>query len=101
MQTETRNHGRVAEIQLRGRFDLTAHRVFKASYEIPLTQSEVEELQIDMSGVEYLDSSALGMLLILKERAGARNKRLALVKCAGAVRRILDIANFGKLFQIR
>jgi anti-anti-sigma factor len=101
MQTAIRNHGRVAEIQLRGRFDLSEHRAFKASYEIPLTQSEVDELQIDMAGVEYLDSSALGMLLILKERAGARNKRLALVNCAGAVRRILDIANFGKLFAIR
>jgi anti-anti-sigma factor len=54
-----------------------------------------------MAGVEYLDSSALGMLLILKERAGATNKRVAITNCRGAVKQVLDIANFGKLFPMK
>jgi anti-anti-sigma factor len=100
MQTQIRTHDGVAEIRLHGRFDVTAHRAFKSSYEAQLAAAGVEELKIDMGGVEYVDSSALGMLLILKERVGAANKRLALTNCRGTVRRILDIANFGKLFQI-
>src|SRR5688572_4813122 len=101
MQTFVLTDGAVAKIQLRGRFDFGSHREFKTSYEAPLGATEVNELHIDMGGVEYLDSSALGMLLILKERAGAYNKRVAIINCRGAVRQVLDIANFSKLFQIK
>jgi anti-anti-sigma factor len=101
MQTFVLTDGGVAKIQLRGRFDFGSHREFKTSYEAPLGAAEVNELHIDMGGVEYLDSSALGMLLILKERAGANNKRVAITNCRGAVRQVLDIANFSKLFQIK
>jgi anti-anti-sigma factor len=101
MQTLVHTDGGVAKIQLRGRFDFGSHREFKTSYEAPLGAAGVSELHIDMGGVEYLDSSALGMLLILKERAGATNKRVAITNCRGAVKQVLDIANFSKLFPIK
>jgi anti-anti-sigma factor len=101
MQTQVRTTAGVAQIQLEGRFDFGAHREFKSSYEVPLRAADVRELEIDMAGVEYLDSSALGMLLILKERAGATNKRVSITNCRGAVKQVLDIANFGKLFPMK
>ena len=101
MQTQVCTSEGIAKIVLQGRFDFGAHRDFKSSYESPLGAADVHELEIDMGGVEYLDSSALGMLLILKERAGATNKRVAITNCRGAVRQVLDIANFSKLFPIR
>jgi anti-anti-sigma factor len=101
MQTQTSTSAGIAKIMLQGRFDFGAHRAFRSSYEVPLGAADVRELEIDMSGVEYLDSSALGMLLILKERAGATNKRVAITNCRGAVKQVLDIANFSKLFPIR
>ena len=101
MQTQVRTNAGIAKIVLNGRFDFGSHRDFKTSYEAPLGATDVRELEIDMAGVEYLDSSALGMLLILKERAGATNKRVAITNCRGAVKQVLDIANFGKLFPMR
>jgi anti-anti-sigma factor len=101
MQTQVRTNAGIAKIVLNGRFDFGSHRDFKTSYEALLGVSHVRELEIDMGGVEYLDSSALGMLLILKERAGASNKRVAIANCRGAVKQVLDIANFGKLFPMR
>lgn len=101
MQTQVRTNAGIAKIVLNGRFDFGSHRDFKTSYEAPLGAADVRELEIDMGGVEYLDSSALGMLLILKERAGASNKRVAISNCRGAVKQVLDIANFGKLFPMR
>lgn len=101
MQTQVRTSAGIAKIVLNGRFDFGSHRDFKTSYEAPLGAADVRELEIDMAGVEYLDSSALGMLLILKERAGATNKRVAITNCRGAVKQVLDIANFGKLFPMR
>ena len=51
--------------------------------------------------MDYLDSSALGMLLMLREKAQAANKTVVLSNCRGAARQVLDIANFGKLFSMK
>lgn len=100
MQTQVHTDAGIARIQLQGRFDFGAHREFKTSYEAPLGALDIRELEIDMGGVEYLDSSALGMLLLLRERADGARKSVTLSNCRGAVRQVLDTANFGKLFQI-
>ena len=60
----------------------------------------MSELEIDLGEVDYLDSSALGMLLMLREKAQAANKKIVLSNCKGSVRQVLEIANFGKLFTI-
>lgn len=101
MQTQVINSSGKARISLNGRFDFSAHREFKNCYEPTLKAADVTELEIDMGSVEYLDSSALGMLLMLKEKAGSSNKRVSLTNCKGSVRQVLDIANFAKLFPIK
>jgi anti-anti-sigma factor len=88
-------------IQLNGRFDFSAHRIFRESYAASLDASDVHELEIDLARVDYLDSSALGMLLMLREKAQAANKSVFLSNCRGPVRQVLDIANFGRLFPIK
>jgi anti-anti-sigma factor len=65
-----------------------------------LGSKDIRELEIDLGKVEYLDSSALGMLLLLRERAENSRKRVMLSNCRGTVKQVLDIANFGKLFRI-
>jgi anti-anti-sigma factor len=87
-------------IRLNGRFDFSAHRVFRDSYTASLDAGDVRELEIDLGAVDYLDSSALGMLLMLREKAEAANKTVSLANCRGSVRQVLDIDNFGKLFAI-
>lgn len=89
-----------ATIHLVGRFDFNAHREFRQVSENALERADVREVKIDLGRVEYLDSSALGMLLMLRDRAKAANKQVALINCVRNVRQVLDIANFGKLFQI-
>lgn len=100
MQASVSKESGNAEVALVGRFDFNAHREFRAAYEPLIADAEVRSLSINMAGVEYLDSSALGMLLMLRDKAGAANKALTLVDVRGAVRQVLDIANFGKLFRI-
>lgn len=89
-----------AVVRLQGRFDFSAHREVRDCCGSLLAAAEVRELELDMGGLDYMDSSALGMLLLLKERADAASKRVALQNCKGAVRQVLDIANFGKIFSI-
>jgi HptB-dependent secretion and biofilm anti anti-sigma factor len=66
-----------------------------------LKEADVREVEIDFAQVDYVDSSALGMLLMLKEKAQASSKKVTLANCRGTVKQVLDIANFGKLFAIR
>ena len=100
MQTNTMITNGKAVVRLQGRFDFSAHRELRDSCGTLLASNDVRELNIDMGGVEYMDSSALGMLLLLKERADAASKRVSLQNCKGMVRQVLDIANFGKIFSI-
>ena len=45
-------------------------------------------------------SSALGMLLLLRDHAGGDNAEVNLVNCNADVRKILTISNFEQLFSI-
>jgi anti-anti-sigma factor len=100
MQANVIKEGSKAVIKLNGRFDFNTHRDFRAAYEPLLADAEVRSVGVDFSSVDYLDSSALGMLLMLRDKMGGANKEVALSSVRGNVKQVLDIANFGKLFQI-
>ncbi|MFN8543713.1 MAG: STAS domain-containing protein [Candidatus Binatia bacterium] len=87
-------------IALEGRFDFTAHREFRAGYEQVLSGESVKSLDIDLHQVSHMDSSALGMLLLVRERTDAVKCEIALINCPPSVRKVLEIANFQKLFRI-
>lgn len=92
--------GECAHIVMRGRFAFSAHRAFRSACNTALDARNVMRLQIDMHEVEDLDSAALGMLLLLHERAHARGKDIALVICSRRVHRLLDVAGFTRYFTI-
>ncbi len=90
--------GKVLTISINGRFDFSAHQAFRDSYEklIP-TPSEII---IDMVDTTYLDSSALGMLLLLRDHAGGDTSNIELKNCNEDIKKILTISNFEQLFKI-
>lgn len=100
MQIRSSIHEQKATLSLSGRFDFTLHKEFRDTYEQVLTNASVREIEIDLRDVEYLDSSALGMLLLLKDRASQNSARVSLSHCRDTVRQILEIANFHKLFPV-
>ncbi|MFN4237407.1 MAG: STAS domain-containing protein [Vogesella sp.] len=93
--------GKTGVVLLIGQFDFNVHKDFRAASQELLENAEITHIDVDFDQVPYLDSSALGMLLLLKERAGAAGKELALVNCKDTVRQVLEIACFTKLFTIR
>ena len=100
MQASVSNEGSKAVLKLTGRFDFNTHREFRGAYEPLVADPEVRSVTVDFAGVDYLDSSALGMLLMLRDKLGGANKEVALIGVRGNVKQVLDIANFGKLFHI-
>lgn len=85
-------------VRLKGRFDYEARRDFDAAVQAALAET-AGEVQINLMEVEYMDSSALGMLLVLRDKAKVLGKRVSLAESQGLVKKILDVANFQKLFQ--
>lgn len=100
METGVTREGGRAVIKLSGRFDFNTHRDFRSAYEPLVADSGVREITVDFNGVEYLDSSALGMLLMLRDKMNGASKEVTLGNVRGNVKQVLDIANFGKLFKI-
>ncbi len=92
--------GNTATINMSGRFDFNVQREFKEAYDPQLNNVAVGVIEVNLAGVDYLDSSALGMLLMLRERSTAAGKSLKLCKPTPGVAQILEIANFAKLFTI-
>jgi anti-anti-sigma factor len=101
MQIKVSINSNVATLAMTGRFDFSSHREFRAASEEALKAQGISEIDIDMNSVEYLDSSALGMLLLLREKSNSANRKLVLSNCKGIVQQVLEVANFSKLFTIR
>lgn len=85
-------------IFIQGRFDFSSHQEFRAAYEkLPKTP---QIFRVDLQGTSYLDSSALGMLLLLRDYAGGDKANIEIVNCSPDVKKILTISNFEQLFTI-
>lgn len=91
--------GQTLIIRVDGRFDFSTHQAFRDAYEH--CDPSVNRYVVDLSDTTYLDSSALGMLLLLRDHAGGDNARVSVENCNSDVRRILAISNFEQLFSIR
>lgn len=85
-------------VRIGGRFDFSLHREFREAYR--QAESGAGSYVVDLKDTEYMDSSALGMLLLLREHAGKRGS-VRLINCQADVKRILAIANFQQLFDIQ
>jgi anti-anti-sigma factor len=100
MQITVEKKGETARLALNGRFDFSSHREFRNACDEALQTPEIKIIEADFSRVDYLDSSALGMLLLLREKAQNANLKVSLTNCTGLVQQVLDVANFQRLFTI-
>lgn len=94
----TAGNGLVA-IHLEGRFDFGARRAFAAARDTALAEGE-RHIQVKFTGVDYVDSAALGMLLILREKAHWSGKSVSLADCREHIRQLIEVAKFDRLFSI-
>ncbi|MEG3639977.1 STAS domain-containing protein [Magnetococcus sp. PR-3] len=89
--------GEVVTIKVQGEFNFHAHDDFRKAYE---SQPKGCSYRIDLSRVEHLDSSAFGMLLMLREKAGGEKHSVTLVRPTADVRKLLEVVRFDGQFQI-
>ncbi len=85
-------------IKVSGRFDFGVHNEFRQA--LKLIGNGVKRIEVDFSATDYLDSSALGMLLVLRDKVSGAKTVIEILHVKPEVRKILEIANFDKLFNI-
>lgn len=82
-------------IELRGRFDFSCRADFRAAY---ASAPAGARFIVDMTRVDYVDSAALGMLLLLRDHTGSA-ANVVIAGCHGQPEQVLRIANFHRIFR--
>jgi anti-anti-sigma factor len=90
--------GKTLHIRMGERFDFSAHSALRAAY--AGDRPSFETYLVDLRETNYMDSSALGMLLQLKEHAGGGLRSLQIKNANESIKEILAVANFDQLMQI-
>ncbi|OHX13189.1 STAS domain-containing protein [Chromobacterium sphagni] len=94
--------GSIGLMILIGQFDFNMHREFREASQGLLENDQIRTIRIDFAEVPWIDSSALGMLLLLRERASAtRNIPLELLNCRPDVKQIFAVASLLREFNFQ
>jgi len=89
-----------ATVFLEGRLSFSSYPDFRAATTPCLAHPQVQDIHLDMASVDYLDSSALGMILHLNQKAAAAQKTIAITRPAPQIATVLKVVNFSKLVPI-
>jgi anti-anti-sigma factor len=88
-------------VALSGRFTFSDHTPFR---DVLINQVELvgrnEKVTFDLSAVDFVDSAALGMLLLAREAAQRQMGSIVLRGATGQVQRMLEVSRFGLLFTM-
>lgn len=91
-------NGSCITIRVMGRFDFNLVQEFRDAYRE--LDKPAAEYVIDLRDTDYMDSSALGMLLHLRKFAGGENARIRIINAREGIRKIFSITCFDKKFSV-
>lgn len=99
MQIDSANLSTHVLVRLTGRFDFSTRDQFIARIKETISHAEAAEIRVDLADVVYIDSSALGMLLMARDLAKQHEKEVTLASPQPLVRQTLETAQFARLFK--
>ncbi|MDH3355617.1 MAG: STAS domain-containing protein [Chromatiales bacterium] len=89
---------RLFSISAGSSFDFSNVAKFKTACEnLPI---EAEHIELDMNNVRHIDSTALGMMLLMRELVRERNLTINIINTHKSVNDALNMAHFNRLFNI-
>lgn len=87
-------------ITLSGSFAFGDNQAFRDMLK-QIEAQRVGLVSVDLSGVDFIDSAALGMLLLLRDTLESRGIGLELHQPVGQVKKMFDLSQFDTLFTIK
>jgi len=100
METVRIDSGDVTAIAFTGRLDAGTAAQAEEAVRAFLRQSDRGKLIIDLSGLDYISSAGLRVLIVAGKGVLQRGGRLALCGVRGNVREVLTVTGLGMLFDI-
>ena len=112
MPLTVRSHGNVRILELTGEFtlgeagiarplDLRGRPLADLSDALSnLMAQPPQAILLDMAGVTFLDSAAVGDLVAWKKRAIVRGSDIALLRPAGRVRAMIEMLSLDRVFKV-
>ncbi len=85
-------------INVSGRFDFRLVQEFREAYSG--INNPNATVIIDMHDAEYMDSSALGMLLNMQKKLDMDRSRIRIINCRPHIKKVFTISRFDKKFTI-
>ena len=86
-------------LSLLDRVDFGARATFKEAVE-KAQKDQCQHLIVDLGDVTFMDSSALGLLVVTYQNFKRSKSKLSLLRPQGYVRQVLDLANIGNMITI-
>ena len=99
MDIREEQHGEVTIVALVGRLDSTTSTALE-QHLAALVARGARRVVVDFSGVEYISSAGLRVLLVLAKKLRDTHGTLALCGMGDAVREVFSLAGFLRLFTV-
>ena len=99
MEFNIDSNGTERQMNLKGRLTFNDHDLFR---EITRTLREPgpNKCSINLSGLEFIDSAGLGLLLLVSEAAKEKNISVSLSGARDQVNKMLEITKFSEVIPI-
>jgi len=91
--------GSTCKVKVKGRFTFSDHTSYKELFDV-FNDEKLDKLELDINEVEFVDSAALGLLLLTRDEAEKTGKTLSIVGPQGQVKKMFEISRFYELFDI-
>lgn len=88
------------EVHLKGKFTFADRQKFRQVFDMA-PANDVSDVVLDFEEVEFIDSAALGILLLARDDAKKFGVGLIIRKPQGQVKKMFEISRFHDLFQIK
>ncbi len=86
-------------LSLKGRFTFKDYEQWRKAVSEAVSRDGITSVVVDFSDVEFIDSAAIGMLLVLREEGQEKKVSISIENSQGQVHKILELSKMLELFS--
>ncbi len=99
MNLQIIRHDNHCTVSLSGEFTFADNIRFKQVLELA-EDSRIKAIQLDFSTITYIDSSALGMLMLLYRAMQTHQQSACIIGAHSQAHKVLTLSHFGQYFKL-
>jgi anti-sigma B factor antagonist len=97
---ETRTSGSWTVVNVQGELDLSTSAALRAAVEGTASGPQAPRVAVDLTGVTFMDSSSLGVLVACLKEIGDRGGEMRLVGVSGSPAKVIALTGLDAAFTI-